>query len=180
MTDTARSVFTPVAIVADEVIDTARSSLVTVSPILAAGAAAANPVRLAAILQELAADAAQTLAARSHDEFCAAMKAWGGEDLVELATVVLTPLGAAEVVLELLEALVIEALRFKFPRLASILSLAGVIVDDPGLGRASTGRRCVASCWRRPTSSTRRSGTASSATPTSTSPAACRRCSPPC
>ena len=94
MTDTARSVFTPVAIVADEVIDTARSSLVTVSPILAAGAAAANPVRLAAILQELAADAALTLAARSHDDFCAAMKAWG-EDLVELATVVLTPLGAA-------------------------------------------------------------------------------------
>ena len=25
-------------------------------------------------------------------------------------------------------------LRFKFPRLASMLSLAGVIVDDPGLG----------------------------------------------
>ena len=134
MTDAASSVFTPVTIVADEVIDTARSSLVTVSPILAAGAAAANPVRLAAILQDLAADAAQTLAARSHDEFCAAMKAWG-EDLVELATVVLTPLGAAGVVAsELLEALVIEALRFKFPRLASILSLAGVIVDDPGLG----------------------------------------------
>ena len=36
--------------------------------------------------------------------------------------------------MELLEALAIEVLRFKFARLASMLSLAGVIVDHPGLG----------------------------------------------
>ena len=133
MTD-PKSVFTPVTVVADEVIETARSGLVTVSPILAAGVASANPVRLAAILQDLMADAALTLAARSHDDFCDAMKAWG-EDLLELAEVVLTPLAAAGVVgAELLEALAIEVLRFKFKRLASMLSLAGVIVDHPGLG----------------------------------------------
>ena len=52
-------------------------------------------------------------------------------------TVVLTPLAAAGVVgAELLEALVIELLRFKFARLASMLSLAGAIVDHPGLGLA--------------------------------------------
>ena len=133
MTD-PKSIFTPVTVVADEVIETARSGLVTVSPILAAGVASANPVRLAAILQDLMADAALTLAARSHDDFCDAMKAWG-EDLLELAEVVLTPLAAAGVVgAELLEALAIEVLRFKFKRLASMLSLAGVIVDHPGLG----------------------------------------------
>jgi hypothetical protein len=134
MTDGARTVFAPLTTVTGEVIDTARSGLVTVSPILEAGVAAANPVRLAQILEELAADAALTLSARSHDDFCNAMRAWG-EDLVELAVVVLSPVAAAGVVAaELVEALAIELLRWKFPRLASMLSLAGAIVEDPGLG----------------------------------------------
>ena len=134
MTDVARPVFVPLTTVTGEVIDTARSGLVTLSPILEAGVAAANPVRLAQILEELAADAALTLSARSHDDFCNAMRAWG-EDLVELAAVVLTPVAAAGVVAaELVEAFAIELLRWKFPRLASMLSLAGAIVEDPGLG----------------------------------------------
>jgi len=134
VTDVARPVFVPLTTVTGEVIDTARSGLVTLSPILEAGVAAANPVRLAQILEELAADAALTLSARSHDDFCNAMRAWG-EDLVELAAVVLTPVAAAGVVAaELVEALAIELLRWKFPRLASMLSLAGAIVEDPGLG----------------------------------------------
>jgi hypothetical protein len=134
MTDVARPIFVPLTTVTGEVIDTARSGLVTLSPILEAGVAAANPVRLAQILEDLAADAALTLSARSHDDFCNAMRAWG-DDLVELAAVVLTPVAAAGVVAgELVEALAIELLRWKFPRLASMLSLAGAIVEDPGLG----------------------------------------------
>jgi hypothetical protein len=134
MTGDPRSVFTPLTVATGEVIETAESGLVTVSPILAAGVAAANPVHLAQILEDLAADAAQTLNARSHEDFCNALRAWG-EDLVELAAVVLTPVAAAGVVAsELVEALAIELLRFKFPRLASMLSLAGVIVEDPALG----------------------------------------------
>jgi hypothetical protein len=134
MTDVVRPVLGPVTTVTGEVIDTARASATTASPILIAGLEAANPVRLAAILQDLAADAALTLSARSHEEFCDALRAWGN-DLVELAEVVLTPLAAAGVVgLELTEALAIELLRFKIPRLASMLSLAGAIVEDPGLG----------------------------------------------
>ena len=134
MTDVVRPVLGPLTTVTGEVIDTARASATTVSPILIAGLDAANPVRLAGILQDLAAAAALTLNARSHDEFCNALRAWG-DALVELAEVVLTPLAAAGVVgLELTEALVIELLRFKLPRLASMLSLAGAIVEDPGLG----------------------------------------------
>jgi hypothetical protein len=134
MTDVVRPVLGSLTTVTGEVIDTARASAVTASPILIAGLEAANPVRLAAILQDLAAAAALTLNARSHDEFCNALRAWG-DAVVELAEVVLTPLAAAGVVgLELTEALVIELLRFKFPRLASMLSLAGAVVEDPGLG----------------------------------------------
>ena len=134
MSDGPQSVLLPVTTVTDEVLETARSGLVTVSPILAAGVAAANPVQLAQILQELAEDAARTLGVRSHEDFCDALRAWG-EDIVRLATVVLTPVAAAGVVAaELTEALAIEVLRFKFPRLAAMLSLAGAIVEDPGLG----------------------------------------------
>ena len=134
MTDLARPVFVPLTTVTNEVIDTARSGLMTVSPILAAGVAAADPIRLAQILLDLSTDAALTLSARSHEDFCNAMRAWGN-DLVELATVVLAPVAATGVVAsELAEALVIEVLRFKFARLASMLSLAGVIVEDPSLG----------------------------------------------
>ena len=42
MSDVASPVFVPLTIVADEVIETAQSGLVTVSPILEAGVAAAN------------------------------------------------------------------------------------------------------------------------------------------
>ena len=134
MSELARPVFLPLTTVADEVLETTQSGFVTVSPILEAGLAAANPIQLAQILQELAADAALTLNARSHEDFCNAMRAWG-DDLLQLATIALTPVAAAGVVAsELLEALAIEFLRFKFPRLASMLSLAGAIVEDPGLG----------------------------------------------
>ncbi len=133
MTD-AGSVFAPLTAAAGEVIDTAESGLVTVSPILEAGLAAADPVQLAQLLEELAADAALTLAARSQDDFCNAMRAWG-DDLAGLAAVVLAPVAAAGVVGgELVEALAIELLRAKFPRLAALLSLAGAIVESPGLG----------------------------------------------
>lgn len=134
MSNIAQTVFGPLTTVADEVIETTQSAVVTVSPILEAGIAAADPIQLAQILQELAADAALTLKARSHEDFCNAMRAWG-EDLLKLAAIALTPVAAAGVVAsELLEALAIEFLRFKFPRLASMLSLAGAIVEDPGLG----------------------------------------------
>ncbi len=134
MTDVARSIFTPVAVAVDEVIDAVQSSLITVSPLLSAGVAAANQAQLTQILADLAADAAQTLAARSHEDFCNAMRAWG-EDLVALAGVILAPVAAVgATALELVEALVIELLRAKFPRLASMLSLFGAIVDDPGIG----------------------------------------------
>ena len=134
MTDVVRPVLGPLTTVTGEVIDTARAGAITASPILLAGIEAANPVRLAAVLEDLATAAALTLNARSQDEFCNALRAWG-DTLVELAEIVLTPLAAAGVVgLELTEALVIELLRFEFPRLASLLSLAGAIVEDPGLG----------------------------------------------
>ena len=133
MTD-PKTVFTPLTTVTGEVIETTQAGVVTVSPLLAAGVHAADPIRLAQILQELAADAALTLSARSHEDFCNAMRAWG-DDLVDLAVVVMTPVAVAGVVAaELLEALAIEVLRFKFPRLAAMLSLSGAIVEDPGLG----------------------------------------------
>ena len=134
MSEVARPVFVPLTTVADEVIETTQSALVTVAPILEAGLAAADPVQLAQILQDLAADAARTLNVRSHEDFCNALRAWG-DDLLQLAAIALTPVAAAGVVAaELLEALAIELLRFKFPRLASMLSLSGAIVEDPGLG----------------------------------------------
>ena len=134
MTEVVRPVFAPLSNAADEAIDAARSGLVTASPLLVAGARAADPVRLAAILQELAADAARTLAARNHEEFCDAVSAWI-DDVAELAEIVLLPVvGAGVVGAQLAEALAIELLRVKFPRLASMLSLTGAIVDRPGIG----------------------------------------------
>ena len=134
MSGIAKPIFLPLTTVATEVIETVKSALVTVSPILETGIKTANPVQLAQIQAELAADAALTLNARNHEEFCNAMRAWG-EDLVRLAAVVLAPLAVTGLVAaELVEALTIELLRAKFPRLASMLSLAGAIVDDPALG----------------------------------------------
>ena len=135
MTDVVRPVLGPLTTVTGEVIDTARAERHhgLADPALRAWTPrtrCASP----RILEDLAAAAALTLNARSQDEFCNALRAWG-DALVELAEVVLTPLAAAGVVgLELTEALVIELLRFKLPRLASMLSLAGAIVEDPGLG----------------------------------------------
>lgn len=134
MTDLFRPIFAPLTTAVDEVIDIATSSFVAASPLLVAGARAADPVRLAQILEALTADAARTLNARSHDEFCASLQAWG-DDLVDLAQVVLLPVAAAGAVgAELGQALAVEVLRIKYPRLAAMLSLAGVIVDDPGIG----------------------------------------------
>jgi hypothetical protein len=134
VTDLARSIFAPLTTVAEEVIESVQASLVTVSPILADGVRAADPERLTQITGELAADAALTLSARSHDEFCNAMRAWGN-DIADLATLLLGPVvGAGVVASDLVEALAIELLRHKLPRLASMLSLGGVIVEDPALG----------------------------------------------
>jgi hypothetical protein len=134
MSNGAESVFTPVTAVTGEALETARSGLTTFSPVLAAGLAAADPRELADILADLAENAARTLAVRSHEDFCNAMRAWG-ENLLRLAALALAPLAAAGVVAgDLLEALAIELLRIKFPRLAAMLSLAGAIVEHPGLG----------------------------------------------
>lgn len=134
MSELARPIFLPLTDVSQEAVEAARSGLTTVAPIFVAGAAAANPIQLSQRLTKLTADAAETLAARSHEAFCEAMKDWG-RDLVALAEVVLAPIAAAGVVgAELVEALAVEILRIKFLRLAAMLSLAGVIVDDPGLG----------------------------------------------
>lgn len=133
MSEVAQTIFGPLTAAVEEAVDVARSGLLTASP-MTAGVAAADPLRLAEIMQELAADAALTLGARSHEDFCNALRAWG-EDLVELAELVLTPVVAVGAVsVELVQALVVEILRVKLPRLASMLSLAGAIVDDPGIG----------------------------------------------
>lgn len=93
-----------------------------------------DPVALAAEITELEADALLTLTATSHDEFCDAMKAWG-RDLTDLAELLLASVvSSTRPSRNLLESLVIELLEWKFPRLAALLSTAGVFDDDVGLG----------------------------------------------
>lgn len=124
-------VFGPVSVNTGEALDLAKSGLVKSAPFLAAGIAFANADEIAEILQEFVADAARTLTATSHEEFCGAMRAWG-DDLVRLATVMLTPV--ATVGSDVVQMLAVEVLRIKFRRLASMLSLAGAIVDNPRVG----------------------------------------------
>ena len=67
----------------------------------------------------------------SQQEFCSALRAWG-RDLEHLAEVILSPVADAGA--DLVQMLAIEVLRIKFARLASMLSLAGAIVDNPHVG----------------------------------------------
>jgi hypothetical protein len=124
-------VFGPVSVNTGEALDLAKSGLVKGSPYLAAGIALANADEIAEILEDFLADAARTVTATSHEEFCGALRAWGN-DLVHLATVLLSPVVATGA--DVVEMLAIELLRIKFPRLASMLSLAGAIVDNPHVG----------------------------------------------
>lgn len=108
--------------------------LAPTASLLGRSLAAVDPVRLAAALQDLAADAALTAAARSHDDFCDALKAWG-RDLVDLAELLLAPaLPVAAAGKDLLEVLVVGLLRQQYPRLAAVMDAAGVFDDDPLLG----------------------------------------------
>jgi hypothetical protein len=124
-------VFGPVSVNTGEALDLAKSGLVTTSPYLAAGIALANADEIAEILEDFLADAARTLTATSQEQFCGALRAWG-DDLVHLATVILSPVVSTGA--DVVEMLAIELLRIKFPRLASMLSLAGAIVDNPHVG----------------------------------------------
>jgi hypothetical protein len=119
-----------------ETIDVVRVSPFVESTFLAAGLLAADAARIEAALAELLADVAALAVVRDHDEFCAVLRTWGA-DIVKLAEAVLgvvAPPGMTGS--ELAEVLVIELLRAKFGRLATLLAAAGVIVDTPGLGSA--------------------------------------------
>jgi hypothetical protein len=73
-------------------------------------------------------------AADDHESFCDAVKHWG-QALLALAEVLLAPLLALGVAgAPLVGNLLVYALRKKFPRLGVVLTLAGVIVDDPSTG----------------------------------------------
>jgi hypothetical protein len=124
-------VFGPVSVNTGEALDLAKSGLVKGSPYLAAGIALANAGEIEEILEDFLADAARTVTATSQEQFCGALRAWGN-DLVHLATVILSPVVSTSA--DVVEMLAIELLRIKFPRLAAMLSLAGAIVDNPHLG----------------------------------------------
>ena len=124
-------VFGPVSVNTREALDLAKSGLVKGSPYLAAGIALANADEIEEILEDFLADAGRTLTATSHEQFCGALRAWG-DDLVHLATVILSPVVSTGA--DVVEMLAIELLRIKFPRLGAMLSLAGAIVDNPRLG----------------------------------------------
>ena len=85
---------------------------------------------------------------RSHDDFCSALRAWG-EDLVDLAEVVLSPVAAARRRRRTAGGGPDRSsvLRSKFPRLASLLSRRRRDRRQPAASaRASTGRSCATSC----------------------------------
>jgi hypothetical protein len=121
----------PISVNTGEALKLAKDGAIRVSPYLAAGIAIANFDEVLDIVEDLVADAAQTLAARSEDEFCGSLRAWG-HDLAHLAEVILGPVVSTGS--DVVQTLAIELLRSKFERLASMLTLAGAIVDDPGLG----------------------------------------------
>lgn len=126
LTEAIKVVFAPVF--------AAPAVVVPTTSLLGRSLAAVDPVALAAEVADLEADAARTAAARTHDDFCDALQAWG-RDLVDLAELVLAPaLPVAAAGEELLEVLVIGMLRQQYPRLAAVLDAAGVFDDDPLLG----------------------------------------------
>jgi Family of unknown function (DUF6603) len=124
-------VFGPVSINTREALKLAKDGGVAVSPFLAAGIALANFDEVIDIVDDFVADAIRTLTSTSEEEFCDSLDAWG-DDFIELATVILGPVANAGS--DIVQTLAVELLRLKFRRLASMLTLAGAIVDDPGLG----------------------------------------------
>ncbi|HSL65062.1 MAG TPA: hypothetical protein VK874_10435, partial [Gaiellaceae bacterium] len=123
--------FGPVTLNTSEALREAKSGLVKSAPYLAAGIAIANADEIVEIIEDLLADALRTLTVTSQQELCSALRAWG-RDLEHLAEVILSPVADAGA--DLVQMLVIEVLRIKFPRLASMMSLAGAIVDNPHVG----------------------------------------------
>ncbi|MGE5273971.1 MAG: DUF6603 domain-containing protein [Verrucomicrobiota bacterium] len=121
----------PISVNTGEALELAKDGAIRVSPYLAAGIAIANFGEVLDIVEDLVADAARTLASRSEEEFCGSLRAWG-DDLAHLAEVILGPVVTTGS--DVVQTLAIELLRSRFERLASMLTLAGAIVDDPGLG----------------------------------------------
>ncbi len=117
----------------DAVVEAGAAELVS-SSLLVEGMLAADAVRVGAALTTLVADVEALALVRSHDDFCRLLRVWG-DDLVDLAAAVLgtvAPPGMSGE--ELAEALVIEVITAKFGRLATMLTVAGAIVDVPGFG----------------------------------------------
>ena len=123
--------FGPVTLNTSEALREAKGGLVKSAPYLAAGIALANADEILEIVEDLLADALRTLTVTSQQELCSALRAWG-RDLEHLAEVILSPVADAGA--DLVQMLVIEVLRIKFSRLASMMSLAGAIVDNPHVG----------------------------------------------
>src|SRR5262245_52486882 len=123
--------FGPVTLNTSEALREAKGGLVKSAPYLAAGIAIANADEIVEIVQDLLADTLRTLTVTSQQELCNALRAWG-RDLEHLAEVILSPVADAGA--DLVQMLAIEVLRIKFARLASMMSLAGAIVDNPHVG----------------------------------------------
>jgi hypothetical protein len=116
-----------------DAIGTARS-VFTDATLMELGRAVADAARIDQAVANLVADVAALAAVRSHDDFCDLLRKWG-DDLIELAEAVLSPLAPLGVAGKpLAEALAIEVIRSKYPRLASLLAAAGVFADSPGIG----------------------------------------------
>lgn len=134
MNTTPRSVFLPISAAIEAIVKSPIAGLRALDPIFAEGLDLANRIQLDKIVTRLAANAVSIFEARSHDEFCDAMRQWG-QSLIDLAALVLAPLAAAGVVgAELVMPFAVNLLRKKFPRIVAVLSLAGVIVDHPTQG----------------------------------------------
>ena len=102
--------------------------------LLEAGRLAADAVRVDAAVAKLQADVVALGGVRSHEDFCNLLRTWGN-DLIGLAEAVLTPLAPLGIVgRPLAEALVVFTIQKVYPRLAGLLSAAGVFVDSPAIG----------------------------------------------
>jgi hypothetical protein len=104
------------------------------SSLLAIGMPAADALRVAGAIAQLVSDVGALALVRSQDDFCRLLHTWG-DDIVELAAAALgtvAPPGMSGE--ELAEVLVIEIIKAKFGRLATMLTVAGAIVDGPGIG----------------------------------------------
>ena len=120
MTDLTRPVVVPIVEIIEALVDLARDGLSEL-----------EQSEIDRILVELTADTASLVSASNHEEFCDALKRWG-EDFAELATVLFGGVVAIGADVSLFA--IAQILRAKFPRLAAVLSVAGVIVDHPTIG----------------------------------------------